>query len=139
MIARKDMKEIAEARLEDARVLAKQNRFEGAIYLCGYAVELGLKARICGTLHWAGWPSGGKEFDGYQSFRTHNLDVLLHLSGFEERIKTRLFAQWSAVAEWDPESRYNPVGRASRSDAYRMIRAAESLVDELCEQDGRKY
>jgi len=131
MIARKEIKKVAEARFEDARILAGNNRFEGAIYLCGYAVELGLKARICKTLKWEGWPSGRTEFEGFQSFKTHNLDVLLHLTGIEERIKTQMFAQWSAVAAWDPESRYNPIGTASALDAYQMISAARLLLDVL--------
>jgi len=53
---------------------------------------------------WAGFPSTRKEFEGYHSFKTHDLDVLLHLTGIEGRIKTQLFAEWSAVAAWDPES-----------------------------------
>jgi len=131
MLDKRNIKKIAKARLKDAEVLADKKRFEGAIYLCGYAVELGLKARICKTLKWQGWPSGGKEFDGYQSFKTHNLDVLLHLTGIEDRIKTQLFVAWSTVAEWDPESRYNPVGNASARDAYLMILAARVLLDVL--------
>ena len=131
MIDKRDIKKIARARLKDADVLASKNRFEAAVYLCGYAVELGLKGRICKTLKWEGWPSEGREFHGYQSFKTHNLDVLLHLSGIEERIKTQLFVAWSTVARWDAESRYNPVGNASARDAYLMILAARVLLDVL--------
>jgi hypothetical protein len=130
MLDKSDIKRIARARLKDAKVLADKGRFEAAIYLCGYAVELGLKGRICRTLKWEGWPEGN-EFHGYQSFKTHNLDVLLHLSGIEERIKTKLFAAWSIVATWDPESRYNPVGKASELDAYLTIVAAKVLLDVL--------
>lgn len=131
MIVTKEIKKIAKARLKDAEVLAASHRYEGAIYLCGYAVELGLKARICTTLKWPGFPSTKKEFDGYHSFKTHNLDVLLHLTGIEDRIKTQLFAEWSAVAEWDPESRYNPIGNASLSDMHLMISSAKSLLAKL--------
>jgi hypothetical protein len=131
MIDTKKIKKIARARLKDAEVLAASSRNEGAIYLCGYAVELGLKARICRTLKWAGFPSTAKEFERYKSFKTHNLDVLLHLTGIEDRIKTQLLAEWSAVAEWDPESRYNPIGNASLSDANLMISSAKSLLAKL--------
>lgn len=131
MIDKKEIKKIAKARLKDAEVLAASQRYEGAIYLCGYAVELGLKARICRTLKWPGFPSTNKEFKEYLSFKTHNLDVLLHLTGIEDRIKTELLAEWSAVAEWDPESRYNPIGNASPSDAQLMISSATSLLAKL--------
>ncbi|PKN39345.1 MAG: hypothetical protein CVU62_03890 [Deltaproteobacteria bacterium HGW-Deltaproteobacteria-2] len=131
MIDTKNVKKIAKARLRDAEVLANANRCEGAIYLCGYAVELGLKARICKTLKWQGFPFSKKEFEGYQSFKTHDLDVLLHLTGIEDRVKTHFFAEWSSVAAWDPESRYNPVGNATQADAYLMISSAKSLLDKL--------
>jgi hypothetical protein len=131
MISRKEIKKVARARLRDAEALVSARRFEGAIYLCGYAVELGLKARICRTLKWQGWPSARGEFDGFQSLKTHNLDVLLHLSGVEARIKTAMFIEWSIVAGWNPESRYNPVGTASASDASQMVIATKLLLDVL--------
>lgn len=41
---------IARARIEDAKVLVHSKRYDGAVYLCGYAVEIALKVRICRTL-----------------------------------------------------------------------------------------
>ena len=131
MLDKKEIKKIARARLKEAEVLAASHRYEGAIYLCGYAVELGLKARICKTLKWPGYPSSKNEFNKYRSFKTHNLDVLLHLTGIEDRVKTTLFAEWSAVTGWDPESRYNPVGNVSSHDARLMISSAKALLARL--------
>lgn len=34
---------------------------------------------MCKTLKWEGFPGSTKEFQGYQSFKTHNLDILLYL------------------------------------------------------------
>jgi HEPN domain-containing protein len=98
MIPRNELKKIARARLKDADILMASRRYDGAIYLCGYAVEIALKARICQTLKWQGYPSSKREFHDYQSFRTHDLDVLLHLAGREQTIKTNFLAEWSAVA-----------------------------------------
>ncbi len=131
MLDKKEIKKIARARLKDAEVLAASRRYEGAIYICGYAVELGLKARICKTLKWFGYPSSNNEFKGYRSFKTHNLDVLLHLTGIEDRVKTALLAEWSAVTGWDPESRYNPIGNVSSHDAQLMISSAKTLLAKL--------
>lgn len=131
MLDKKEIKKIAKARLKDAEVLVDSRRYDGAIYICGYAVELGLKARICKTLKWPGFPSTKNEFKDYRSFKTHNLDVLLHLTGIESKIKTELLAEWSAVAAWDPESRYNPIGNASPSDAQLMLSSASSLLAKL--------
>ena len=131
MITRSDLKKIAQARLRDAEVLYRSRRYDGAIYLCGYAVEIALKARICKTLSWSGYPSTGGEFQNYQSFRTHNLDVLLRLSGVEERIKTILMTEWSVVAAWDPEVRYKPIGSANKQAAELMIASASVLLRAL--------
>jgi hypothetical protein len=74
-------------RLDDAKALLAANRFDGATYLCGYAVEMALKARTCRVLNWPEFPSTGGEFQAYRSFQTHELGVLLHLSGQESRIR----------------------------------------------------
>jgi HEPN domain-containing protein len=131
MILTKDVIEIARARLRDASILLEAKRYDGAVYLCGYAVELALKAKICQTLKWSGYPSTKAEFKDYHSFRTHDLDVLLHLTGWEEFVKTSLFTEWSAVAQWNPEARYQPIGTVKESDAQLMIAAAKLLLERI--------
>jgi len=131
MIRTQDVRTIAEARLEDARVLLASGRYDGAIYLCGYAVELALKARICQTLNWSGYPSTGAEFHDYRSFQTHDLDVLLHLTGREESVKTRFLTDWSAVAEWNPDARYQLIGTTKKEDAQLMISAVRRLLEHV--------
>ena len=64
MIAAADFRKIAKARLKDAEVLLSAGRFDGAVYLCGYSVEIALKARICRRLKWTGFPSTNKDFEG---------------------------------------------------------------------------
>jgi HEPN domain-containing protein len=129
MITRNQLRELARARLRDSEALIRARRFDGAAYLCGYAVELALKARICQTLRWiAGFPETNAEFQAYQSFRTHNLAVLLRLSGIEARIRINYIAEWSLVDRWDPEDRYKPVGNVTESSARSMIAAARVLL-----------
>ncbi len=53
---------MAEARLHDAEVLLANGCHDGAAYLCGYAVELALKRRICIKF---GWPD-------YKTSRAYN-------------------------------------------------------------------
>ena len=96
MLTRAELLKIAEARLKDAEVLFNSKRYDGAIYLCGYAVEVALKARICSTLRWNGYPMTSNEFKNFQSFKTHSLDVLLSLSGVESKIKTKFLGNYSA-------------------------------------------
>lgn len=128
MIRVAELDSIARARIEDAKALLAAGRFDGATYLCGYAVEVALKARICRVLNWAEFPSTGGEFQAYRSFQTHDLDVLLRLSGQEERIRLNHFPLWNAVAVWKAESRYNVVGSAQQADVIAMIRATEELL-----------
>jgi len=126
------LKKLAKERLKDAKALLSRGRHDGAMYICGYAVELALKARICRHLRWQGFPETRKEFESYHSFKTHDLDVLLMLSGQDKRIKTNNLAEWSAVAAWDPEVRYKPVSSATKDDADGMIKAAQVLLNKLC-------
>ena len=128
MIPLSELDNISRARLEDARALLNAGRFDGATYLCGYAVEIALKARICRALNWPEFLGTSGEFQAYRNFQTHELDVLLRLCGQEARIKQNHFAVWNVVATWKVESRYNVVGTAQEGDAESMIQAAEELV-----------
>jgi HEPN domain-containing protein len=131
MIPAKDLRLIARARLRDAKVLLEANRSDSAIYLCGYAVELALKARICRTLKWPGFPETSAEFKGLQSFKTHDLAVLLSLSGIDLRVKARYGIEWNGVVGWNPEDRYRPAGQTERHEAAYMVKCAKRLLDVL--------
>ena len=131
MISLAELDRIARARLDDAKALLAANRLDAAIYICGYAVEVGLKARICRALSWPTFPSTGTEFYAYRSFQVHELDVLLRLSGQEARVKATHFDQWNIAAEWRSRFRYNIVGTTQRHRAIAMIHAAEELLEIL--------
>ena len=128
MIPIADLKAIARARLRDSKVLLKGKRLDGAVYLCGYAVEIALKARICRTLKWSEFPGTTAEFKGLQSVKTHDLEVLLKLSGVEGRIKTKHMAEWSVVLNWDPEKRYQTTGTFTDQQARDVVAAATKLL-----------
>ncbi|SRR6266508_1264999 len=129
MVSPRELRAIARARLRDAEVLLAAGRYDGSMYLCGYAVEIALKARVCRTLKWPGFPESNKEFERYNSFRTHNLDVLLHLSGVEKRVKEpRYLPAWSVVTGWEPAARYKPIGTANSTDAADMINSTKILL-----------
>jgi hypothetical protein len=110
-------------------VLLANDRLDSAAYLCGYAVELALKARICMTLNWEGFPQTRSEFEGFLSFKTHRLDVLLILSGQEQRIKAEQLREWSSVVTWDPEARYKAVGHTAREKVEGMLASVRVLVE----------
>ena len=93
MISVQELENLCNDRLEDARNLYQAGRYNGAVYLCGYVVEIGLKKRICITLGCPGYPSKGNEFDGLGSFKTHDLEILLQLSGLEQKLKNEFFKE----------------------------------------------
>ena len=131
MISRIDLQKMAQAKLEDAEVLLQAQRYDSAVYICGYAVELALKARICLVLNWNGYPSDNAEFQKYQSFKTHDLKVLLRLSGTEGIMTNKYKSEWSAVNTWNPELRYKLVGSTSFQTASSMITNTKTLLREL--------
>lgn len=126
-----ELKQLAKARLGDAVALQEASRHDGAAYLCGYAAEIALKARICETLGWNEFPATRKEFEGLTSFKTHSLELLLRLSGKEGFVKSNLLTEWSIVAAWDPESRYQPVGKVKAANAASMIAATATLLEKV--------
>jgi hypothetical protein len=131
MIPRNELRKIGRSRLKDAEILYNNQRYDSAVYLCGYALELFLKARICRHLKWVGYPSTRSEFQNYQSFRTHDLNVLLNLSGLRNKINERYFTEWSDVITWNPEIRYEAAGMVTQSDSAVMIASTRTLLGVL--------
>src|SRR2546423_1225176 len=131
MIPIPDLEQIARSRLREARALFRSGQYDGAAYLCGYAVELALKARACQHLRWPGLPENRNERRSFQALRTHDLETLLELSGVEDRIITVYLPAWSDVSGWNPEMRYQRIGSVSRADALAMITASATLLRTL--------
>jgi hypothetical protein len=99
-----DLKQLAKKRLQEAEVLLVNGKYEGAVYLCGYAVELALKARICKTLKWTIFPDPWVQ--NPQTLTTHDLSSLLSLSGMRPKVFNKYKSEWSTIANWKPEMRY---------------------------------
>lgn len=129
MIAIADLRDIAIARLKDAEALHAAGQHDASVYVCGYCIELLLKARICRTLDWEGFPESNSEFQRYVSFRTHDLTTLLKLSGIERKILGEHGIAWTTVSKWDSNWRYRAIGKASADDAVLMLNAAKELME----------
>lgn len=131
MIKNSDIEHISKNRLTDSETLYRAMRYDGSYYLCGYAIELGLKYRICKTLGWTGYPSTSTEFQGYTSFKTHNLDILLRLSGIETTVKSKVFTDWGVVRLWNSEIRYQPIGSIKPIDSKEILKSSKIVLGEL--------
>lgn len=131
MIKTKDLVSLARARIEDAQALCAAGRYDGAVYICGYAVEVALKARICKTLKWDGFPETAKEFVGKTSLKIHDLNMLLHYTGVEAKIRRQHATDWALATSWSPELRYRQIGTATLANAQDAISAAKNLIGAL--------
>jgi hypothetical protein len=131
MIEVAELSKMARARLTDAKALLNAHRYDAASYLVGYSVELALKARICKSLKWHQFPETAGDFKGLEIFKTHKLALLLLLSGRKESIEKQVQTEWPAVATWDPETRYRPVGSSTKEKAQFMIASAAVILAKL--------
>jgi hypothetical protein len=124
-----ELKKLAKSRLQESEILFSNRKYDAAVYLCGYAVELALKARICKTLKWSQFPSAS--IKNPQTFKTHHLETLLGLSGIESKVKLVYHASFPMVTQtikWDPEIRYDKIGSQTRIDAENMLNSVKTLL-----------
>lgn len=121
-ITRNDLQDLSRLRLREAEALYKARLYDGCVYLAGYAVELALKARICGLLRVKESPLLGEIA---RAFKVHSLDQLKVLADLSAEIDVRknkeLFDNWSKAVQWDPEQRYDTPGKYNASAAKRIL------------------
>jgi HEPN domain-containing protein len=128
MVTRRELQSLAQLRLREAEVLFAAGYFDGCAYLCGYVVELALKARICATLGLDEYPEKGSRVK--DAFRTHEFDDLKLLAGMEKEFSASrpvLLANWSIASKWKPERRYEPEGTYDRAAAEAILNAIRAI------------
>lgn len=130
MASRKQLQELALTRLGEAEALFAAGHYDGATYLCGYVVELALKARICASFGVKDYPEKGSKLR--EAMKSHDFEDLGLLAGMEHELGANrpvLLANWSLVIEWRPEWRYQPKGSYNRLVAERFLNAVRSQPD----------
>ena len=129
MPTRTDLKKLAFLKLQEAEALYDVGLYHGAAYLCGYVIELALKARICRLLDVPEYPATGKLRPVYA---VHDLNQLLLLAGLKRKLDLSskpLFEYWSTAVPWTPDRRYEPIGSISRKDAQEILTAIRDRKD----------
>jgi HEPN domain-containing protein len=107
-LSKQRLVEIADEKLEDAKLLLSQGRAGNAYYLAGYAVELLLKAVLSSRFRADTLPDPTWLRDVF----THNLERLLKLSLLDEEVRRKadvddeFKAKWAIVLEWNESTRY---------------------------------
>jgi hypothetical protein len=120
---RADLQLLADARVEDAKVLLQAQRWGAAYYLLGYAVECALKA--CAVRQFRQDEVPDKTV--VNAFYTHRLDNLLGISGVKGELEGRartdpaFEVNWNTVRDWNESSRYDHL--TSEAKARDMLQA----------------
>lgn len=125
MATRDELRALAQLRLREAEALLAAGLYDGCVYLCGYVVELGLKAVICATLRVSDYPDE-------PMFRTHDFEKLKLLAGLREQITAAnpaLLKNWSVATQWKSEWRYEPAGTYAEARAKEIIEAIKADPD----------
>jgi HEPN domain-containing protein len=101
-------RQLAKLRLDEAKLLAREEHYSGAYYVAGYAIECALKAIIAALFRENEIPDKNLVNNIY----THNLTALLSLAGLEKPLERErqtdpeLDRQWSIVKNWTEQARY---------------------------------
>jgi len=130
MATRQQLRDLALLRLQEAEVLFENGLYDGCAYLCGYVIEIALKARICATLGINDYPEKGSRLR--DAMKSHVLDDLGLLAGMGHELtpgRPALVANWFFLIEWKPEWRYNPRGSYDRNVAEKFLDAVRSQPD----------
>ncbi|MCL1470266.1 HEPN domain-containing protein [Argonema antarcticum] len=120
---RKHLQDIARLRLKEAKVLLDNGHYDGAYYLCGYAIECALKACIAKKTNKYDFPDKKTVLDSY----THDFKKLAQvaeISSFiaQESNSDPLFAaNWAIVVQWSEESRYQRWTEAEARSIYNAV------------------
>jgi hypothetical protein len=120
---RTDLQQLAEVRIEEARVLLSQNMPDGAYYLAGYAVECGLKACIAKLVNQYDFPDKQSVLDSY----THDFDLLVRTAGLvaerdaEQASNIGFRENWQVIKSWSERSRYVRYSSTKAQELYDAI------------------
>ena len=124
MVNRQDLQALAEERLEDARVLLTNGRYGAAYYLCGYAVECGIKACIARQIRAGEFPPD-RRFS--EDLFTHDLTRLLRRANLEIALASEITADptfdfnWGIVTRWSEGTRYASMSRHEAQQLYDAV------------------
>lgn len=110
----------------DAERLYAASSHWASFYLAGYALEFGLKARICRHHGVADYPT-------HSQFKVHDLATLGLLAGIQPGLdrNAALKANWSIATRWTVEMRYDLALSVSQADARDMLDALRARPDGL--------
>ena len=125
-----ELRSIAKNKIKDADILFYNKRYDGSVYLCGYAIEIALKKSVWQETRKKGFPENRTEFSNLNKLKTHDLSFLLDQSGKKSLIigNPINLSDWSIIIQWNPESRYSRTGTKTRMDAINMLDSTKRII-----------
>lgn len=122
--SRAEFQQLADVRLQEAKLLLDAGMWNGAYYLAGYAVELALKACIIRMLLSTDeFPH--KEFS--RNCYTHSLDDLIKVARLANdrdiamNADVLLEANWTFIKDWTEQKRYHMITQIEAESLYLAI------------------
>jgi hypothetical protein len=124
-VNRAELRQLAEDRIEDARILLAAGRWPGAYYLAGYALECGLKACIMARVEKTGVIFQDKKFS--EKCYIHDPEKLVELADLKPDLDAATIANsalsrnWGVAKDWKETSRYEQKMQAEAQKLYDAI------------------
>lgn len=136
LLNRMTLQELAEIRIKEAKVLLDNEMYDGSYYLCGYTIELALKACIAKNTREYDFP----DKDVVNSSYTHKLIDLIKTASLEQKFndhkrKNQTFSSnWSIVKSWSEEKRYTRNPKSQAEGIYKAVSDKDNGVFEWIKQ-----
>jgi HEPN domain-containing protein len=122
---------LTEQRLLEAKALLDLEKWDGAYYLAGYAVELALKACIIKMLMATdAFPKKDFSKDCY----THSIVTLIKQATLDDALRfakdadPEFHSNWATANDWNEEKRYHRINKSEAEELYDAIGDGEHGV-----------
>ncbi|TFC49993.1 HEPN domain-containing protein [Cryobacterium shii] len=122
-VHREEWQELAVTRLAEAESLLLAGHWSGAYYLCGYAVECGIKSRLATQFKAETTPNRAFVND----IHVHDLAKLVRLADLHSSLLAESATHpgfevaWSVAKDWNESSRYRVWEESEARDMVRSI------------------
>jgi hypothetical protein len=132
-----DQSKVAHHRRDDAQALLQQERWRGAMYMAGYAIECTIKAKLMKVFKKRTLEDLEVELKrrGLIPDRTslfdHRIELYMRASGRLDTLKGKgkepLWQSFNVANQWLPSWRYNP-DQSNRPDAEDFLSAVDTML-----------
>lgn len=118
-----DLQNLTSIRLQEAKVLLDNGLYDGAYYLCGYAIECALKACIAKNVKKYDFPDKRVVVDSH----THELSKLIKVAGLSLELENKsndnqaFKLNWQVVRDWSEVSRYKRNSQLEAEDICSVV------------------